>query len=206
MYRTVLSSIIGLIVSVVCALPANGHALPDGVIFRGIQVVVREDKLELRYLIGLNEKMVRGQLVQLKQEFPEDASDADLLSIYREYISAELPKKLQVTIDDKPVMLQLERADIVRKHHADIECLYELDISPTETPEKLTVVDNNFKDMPGDHSLAIRGRGRIELLRSNSRISLTRREPTVGPRAEKPENKQQRSLEAYYCLPAEQNR
>lgn len=189
-----------LFFSFVLATVGYGHPVPDGVIHRGVQVVVHDDKIEIRYQIGLNDKMVQTELERLEaEEVPSDSSAA--LSDYRDSIRRQLPKNLEIRIGNEAVEVDFVRADIVRQHHASVECVYEIPIAPTTKPQKLEISDQNFPKVDGMHLIALRGRGKIEVLQTNAALSLLRIASSVEE--EKPEEYPvQRRLETYFCLPA----
>jgi hypothetical protein len=189
-----------MLVTAVC-----GHPIPDGAIYRGVQFVVRDDRIEIRYQLGLNDTMVQTELKRLSAEsIPADATEA--LSLYRQLVLYDLTKHITVRIDGHPQAIQPLRADIVRQHHAAIECAYEVAIQPTTTPAKLEIRDDNFPEISGDHQFALRSRGRIEVLPTDVPLSLVRAMSdgesgagVVPPPARK--EIVQRRLTTYFCLP-----
>lgn len=191
----------------VWAAAVCGHPIPDGQILRGVQCVVRSDRIEIRYQLGLNDAMVQAELKRLAEvakegqatppePIPADATEA--LSLYRKKIAVELPRQLEVRIDGKLMPLSAVRADLVRQHHASIECGYELAIRPTATPAKLEISDANFSDVAGEHTLAVRARGQVELFEPPPSPVLVRDPATVGESAAT-----SRSRTTFFCLPDE---
>lgn len=179
-----------------------GHVIPDKVVYRGIQVVVKPEGIEVRYQLGLNEKTLRRELAsRLGTDEGIPADDEEVLAKYRDVILPLLPTKLNVEIDRGALTLTPVRSDLIRQHHAQIECVYWGPFPARTTPSRLTLVDENFAGVPGVHILAVKGRGEIDLLQSDAPALLVRApvnrmeaSDTAIPPASS------RRLEAYFCL------
>lgn len=180
-----------------------GHPVPDGAIYRGIQVVMRPDRIEIRYQLGLNDSMVQRELVRLLdpgEPCPTDSSEA--LLRYRDLMFPALPEKMAITIDGNETELQPQRADIVRQHHAQLEFIYEISHKAPATPAKFVLVDDNFQGVPGYHLAAVKSRGRVEVLDGNAEQLLNRmsRPSSLEDEAVVPQEPMRR-VEAFFCSP-----
>ncbi len=159
---------------------ARAHPVPDGVIFRGIQVVVWSDRIEIRYQVGLNDQMVQQELrAALPPDAPIPSDGGQALRAYRDVLFPKLPEKLTVMIDAQPQTLKLRRADIVRQLHIQIELVYRIDFAATSTPAHFLLIDDNFAGVPGYHLAAIKSRGLVEIPETDAIAVLSRlsREP-----------------------------
>lgn len=144
--------------------PTLAHPIPDGVVYRGIQVVVWSQRVEVRYQLGLSDNMIRQELQALlgtDASIPEDSGKA--LRMYRDVMFPRLPEKLAVTIDQQPQQLRLRRADVIRQHHIQIELVYRIDFEVPTEPVYFLLVDDNFRGTPGYHLAAIRSRGLVDI-------------------------------------------
>jgi hypothetical protein len=153
---------------------AGAHPVPDGAIFRGIQVTVRSDRIEIRYQLGLNDQTIQQELERLAPpdaEIPEDPGQA--VRIYRDVMFPELPKEISVTIDGQPQRLKLRRADVMRLPHVQIELMYHVDYAATAVPAQFVLVDENFPRVPGYHLAALRARG-VAVLETDAEPVLSR--------------------------------
>jgi len=144
---------------------APGHTVPDGVVFRAVQVVVRSSAIEVRYQLGLSDNMIQGELRALSPpgtEIPTDA--AETIARYRDILAPLLPKRIRVTIDGDPVAMRVHRADIVRQPHRQLELVYHIPFTPGTVPAKFVLWDDNFQGVPGYHFAAMRARGDAAVL------------------------------------------
>lgn len=137
---------------------ASGHSLPDGHVERAVQVLVYPSRIEIRYLIGINDNTVTERLKQseLPAAIPAE-SDAALLE-YGKRIFPELAGRIAVTLDGQHQPVRPMERSRIYKHHVQLECVYHIAIGGSEAPRKLTIVDKNFHDAPGAHRMAIKGR------------------------------------------------
>jgi hypothetical protein len=181
---------------------APGHTVPDGVVFRAVQVVVRSSAIEVRYQLGLSDNMIQGELRALSQpgtEIPTDA--AETIARYRDIIAPLLPKRIRVTIDGDPVTMRVHRADIVRQPHRQLELVYHIPFTPGTTPAKFVLWDDNFQGVPGYHFAAMRARGDAAVLPIGNDKPLVRLPsvPEPGEAVSVP-LEPMRGLAAYVCL------
>lgn len=180
---------------------APGHTVPDGVIFRAVQVVVRSSAIEVRYQLGLSDNMIRQELRALSAadaEIPADA--AEVIARYRDVITPLIPKRILVTIDGQPVALRVHRADIVRQPHRQLELVYLIPFTPGSTPAKFILRDDNFPAVPGYHFAAMRARGDAAVLPIGGELPLDRlpSAPEPGEAVSVP-LEPMRGLAAYVC-------
>ena len=141
------------------------HPVPDGLVFRGIQVVARSDRIEVRYQVGISDNMVGRELLKRqanRADVPTDAAEA--LGCYRDQMFLQLVQEIDVTMDGKPTELIPMRADIVRQQHAQLEFVYHIPYEPVAEPVKFVLLDENYPAVPGYHLAAIRGRGGVQVL------------------------------------------
>ena len=181
---------------------APGHTVPDGVIFRAVQVVVRSTAIEVRYQLGLSDNMIRGELRALSPpgaEIPTDA--AETIARYRDIIAPLLPKRIRVTIDGDPVAMRVRRADIVRQPHRQLELVYHIPFTPRSAPAKFVFWDDNFQGVPGYHFAAMRARGDAAVLPIGGDKPLERLPsvPEPGEAVSAP-LEPMRGLAAYVCI------
>jgi hypothetical protein len=154
---------------------ALAHPIPEGVVFRGIQVVVWSQRIEVRYQLGLSDNMIRQELQSLlgaDTPIPEDSGKA--LRVYRDAMFPRLREKLSVTIDHQPQELRFRRADVIRQHHIQIELVYRIDFQVPAEPVYFLLVDDNFRGTPGYHLAAIRSRGLVDIPEANAVPVLSR--------------------------------
>lgn len=141
------------------------HPVPDGLVFRGIQVVARSDRIEVRYQVGISDAMILRELQKLQgdeSDVPTDAAEA--LACYRDRMFSQIVGEIDVKMDEKPVKLVPLRADIVRQPHAQLEFVYHVPFAPAVESVKFSLLDENYTAVPGYHLAAIRGRGGVEVL------------------------------------------
>lgn len=139
-----------------------GHELADGVVERGLQVQVRRDRLEIRYQLGLSPATARSQLAQWGVDV---AHQAPVFPAYREAALPRMARGLRVLIDGVPRPLRSVSAKEVRRHHARIECVYELPAPPWDGQlHQLEVRDDNFPGWPGGRQVAIKARDGLEVI------------------------------------------
>lgn len=153
----------------------SAHPIPDGVIFRGIQVVVWSQRIEIRYQVGLSDNMVRQELSALlpsDMAIPEESGEA--IRAYRDAMFPRLPRRISVAIDHQPQVLELRRADVVRQHHIEVELVYRIDYTVPPKPVHFLLVDDNFEGIPGYHLAAIKGRGLVDVPEANAVSVLSR--------------------------------
>lgn len=181
-----------------------GHVIPDHVVYRGIQVAVKPDGIEVRYQLGMNGKMLRRELAsRLGPDKRIPADDEECLAQYRDVILPLLPHKLNLAIDREALTLTPVRAELIRRHQTQIECVYWGPFPARTTPSRLTLVDENFAGVPGVHILALKGLGPIDLLQSDVPVLLVRAPVNRGEASDTAiPSAASRRLEAYFCLSA----
>jgi hypothetical protein len=144
--------------------PVHAHPIPDGVIYRGIQVIVWSQRIEVRYQLGLSDNMIQQQLraaLPSHSEIPDEPGTA--IRKYGDVMFPKLPEKLSVTINHQPQELTRRRADIIRQHHIQIELVYRIDFAAPSEPAYFLLIDDNFQGIPGYHLAAIRSRGLVDI-------------------------------------------
>lgn len=108
-------------------------------------------------------------------------------------------------LDGQPANIELDQANIVRQPHAQLEFTYRITCISTETPKKFRLEDNNFRDVPGYHLMAVKSRGNVDVLQegSGSETMLARMQRAL------PENGAAdtdlptiHQIEAYFATPA----
>lgn len=178
------------------------HNTPDGVILRAVQVVVRSDVIEIRYQLGLHDNMIQRQLRALAGPAADVPADpAEAVARYRDAMVPLLPKKMRVTLDARPVTLAVYRADIVRQPHRQLEIAYRVPFTPTLTPVKFVLWDDNFQGVPGYHFAAMRARGDTQVLPIGDDKPLDRLPSVPEPgQASAVPLEPMRGVAAYVCL------
>jgi hypothetical protein len=155
--------------------PVSAHPVPDGVVFRGVQVVVWSQRIEIRYQLGLSDSMIQDQLRELLAagtEIPDEPGQA--LRMYGDVMFPRLPEKISVTIDRRPQELSRRRADIIRQHHIQIELVYRIEFTVPAEPVYFLLIDDNFQGIPGYHLAGIRSRGLVQIPEANAVPVLSR--------------------------------
>jgi hypothetical protein len=142
------------------------HPVPDGLVFRGIQVVVHSEKLEIRYQVGLSDSMIRRELAGSVEGGAgvSEMGGVEALARYRDMMFPLLPQRLKVAIEGRAVEVGLQRADIVRQPHAQLEFVYEVAVHLTNEPQRFDLLDENYSGVPGYHLAAMRGRGAVQVV------------------------------------------
>jgi hypothetical protein len=146
------------------------HPVPEGVIFRSLEMVVRSDVIEIRYQLGLNDAMIRSELRRLEgptADLPEDAVEA--LARYRDRVYREVPRGLTATLNQRPVALRPVRADIVRQQHSQIELVFQIPLESDTRSTRFELTDENFSGVPGYHLAALRTRGPWQIAQDGPR-------------------------------------
>jgi hypothetical protein len=188
--------------SLLASLLVPSHPVPDGVVFRGVQVVVYSSRIEVRYHVGLHDNMVARELrARAGPDEPPPTDATEALSRYRDLMFLVVPQQIRVTLDDQPLPLEGDRADLVLQQHTQIEFVYHIPFTPQDTPVKFVLQDDNYPGVPGFHLAAIRSRGGVDVLPSGGRELASRLLlPTVSsdPASTYPEA--QRRIEAYLGL------
>jgi hypothetical protein len=146
------------------------HPVPEGVIFRSLEMVVRSDVIEIRYQLGLNDAMIQSELRRLEgptADLPNDAVEA--LARYRDRVYREVPKGLTATLNQRPVALRSVRADLVRQQHSQIELVFQIPLDPDAESTRFELTDENFPGVPGYHLAALRTRGPWQIVQDGPR-------------------------------------
>ena len=184
------------------AVQVPGHNTPDGVILRAVQVVVRSNVIEIRYQLGLHDNMIQRELRALAQpgsDIPADPGEA--IARYRDEIAPLLPQKMRVTLEKKPVTMTVSRADIVRQPHRQLEIVYHIPFTPSMTPVKFVLWDDNFQGVPGYHFASMCARGNAEILPVGGEKPLDRLPSVPEPgQVSSVSLLPMRGLAAYVCL------
>jgi hypothetical protein len=192
---------VGLFLTAAAVL-APAHNTPDGVVLRAVQVVVRSEAIEIRYQLGLHDNMIQRELRALAGPGADTPTDpAEAVARYRDAIVLLLPKKMRVTLDAKPVTMAVHRADIVRQPHRQLEISYHIPFTPTLTPVKFVLWDDNFQGVPGYHFAAMRARGDAQVLPIGDDKPLDRLPSVPEPgQASAVPLEPMRGIAAYVCL------
>jgi hypothetical protein len=108
---------------------------------------------------------------------------------------------MRVTIDGSPVAMSVQRADIVRQPHRQLELVYHIPFTPGTVPAKFVLWDDNFQGVPGYHFAAMRARGNGAVLPIGDDKPLERLPsvPEPGEALSVP-LEPMRGLAAYICL------
>ncbi|MCA9175633.1 MAG: hypothetical protein KDB14_14210, partial [Planctomycetales bacterium] len=153
-----------------------GHELADGVVQTGLQLVVREDVIEVRYQIGLSPNTAREVLNQWNQPL---LAEAPVFPVFRAAALEHVSEQLTATVDGRTVSLRQSSVKEVRRHHARVECRYEFDNPASAdlrstTPRLIRIVDRNFPAYNGTAEVAAK-----TMLQTDGRVSLWCEAPSV---------------------------
>jgi hypothetical protein len=178
------------------------HVIPDGVVYRGVQLLIQPDRIEVRYQLGLSEYTLRGELATRLGPYeglPSDETEA--LNKYRGVMLPTIPGNLRLEIDGRPVVLRPLRSELIAQHHAQIECWYHVPFTVPSSPCRLVLRDDNFADVPGSHVLALKSRRDVDVLQSDAPALLVRAPlpPLESSDSTIPPPSSHR-LEAFFCL------
>ena len=135
-----------------------GHPLPDEHVERAVQVTAYPDRIEIRYFIGINDNTVAEQLRRMQPAAASSAESEAALSEYAKRIFPKMADHIAVSLDGKGQTVKPEKWSPVYKHHVQLECVYHISVGAHETPRRLEIVDKNFRETPGAHRMAIKGR------------------------------------------------
>ncbi|MCO6456075.1 MAG: hypothetical protein J5I93_12315, partial [Pirellulaceae bacterium] len=152
---------LGLAIALQLLAPA--HVLPDGVVERGVQVTAYDDQLEIRYLVGLNDATLALKLAELLPDQTPPIDPQQALDLYRQRILSELASGLTVLLDDQPQTIQPVETRRGTLHHVQLECVYHVPLPPGGQLMRLELLDRNFAADPGNHRMAAKGRGDVQL-------------------------------------------
>ena len=136
---------------------ATWHVLPDGDIERAVQLTVRADRIEIRYMIGMNP-------ITLAKKLEQDTSDGGL-DDWRTYAVAAqstITNTLELSLNDRPLKLTALRWRPLPLHILQIECVLEAELPddiPAGAERRLAIRDKTYAKAPGFARLAVRGVG-----------------------------------------------
>jgi len=153
---------------------ALGHPLPDGHIERAIQVQVYPARVEIRYYLGINGNTVGARWKQASPGAAVPADPEEALVQYCTGLSPKLGRRITVTVNGEKRPVRSARCSRIFKHHIQFECVYHIDIEAGETPQKLAIIDGNFRETPGSHRMALKGRDGVYVLDTTAPAILAR--------------------------------
>lgn len=152
------------------------HELEDGEINRTIQVTLRDDKLFLRYAIGLNDNTLR-QLYETAsgKSAPEDLPT--LQSNFESIVDETVFSGIDLTLNNEPVKKIKSSATQSGKHHERFIVNIQWQMEPQSKTQQLAIADKNFSGHFGAIRMALRARGKAMLLSSNVEPVIARAKP-----------------------------
>ncbi len=148
----------------------------DGFVERAVQIVIRDDVAAITYSFGLNENTMRQVLdewnsepdavTDLREMSSGDSSVESTVDAFREAFPDRLAKSLQVSVDGKPLNLQLVSIEPSARHHYSFVANLEFQL-PVSKSQKLTIVDVNFQKLMGAARYALKASGSTIIFNSN---------------------------------------
>ncbi|QGJ70399.1 Hypothetical protein PBC10988_20950 [Planctomycetales bacterium 10988] len=207
------------------ALPqsVSAHGLPDGLVERGVQVIMRPEGMELSYRIGLNDPTLAGELERLQlgedldlATIAEDKATPETMQqawkAYQERLEEIIPGQLTVTIQGEPIQLKWVRTSAGRDHHARLKIYYQADwknelagqvYEGKEFTIPFTLKDDSFRDAPGYHRIAFKGIGDIMVTESNTKPIVLRTPRILESELTEEEREEARNIVAKFYLEPE---
>jgi len=135
------------------------HELEDGEINRTLQVTLRDDKLFLRYAIGMNDNTLK-QLYETASGEPAPEDLPTLQSKYESIVDEAVFSGIDLTLNNKPIKKIESSATQSGKHHERFIVEIQWEMEPQSKTQQLAITDKNFSDNSGLIRMALRARGR----------------------------------------------
>jgi hypothetical protein len=153
--------------------PLAGHELPDGVAERAMQVLVFPDHIRVEYQFGMNEATLREQLEA--RAIQPQGEIAALEGQWLEQMAAEVPRNLDVRLDNQKLQVAGVQPRMIYLHHTPFAC--ELTYAWDGQGEgELVIEDRYCAQLPGHSRLAIKAREGAQLRAANAPPILARAE------------------------------
>lgn len=176
----------------------TSHQFEDDFVERTLAIIIRGNKAEITYSIGLNENTTEkilskwskldtvttnstaavapskpnGPLVQLEKDSGH-ALSPELTKRFQVAAGKFITENLQVKIGQKPQQLKLISAEPAPRHPFAITLKWELAI-PEQKVVDLQIIDSNFLDLDGASRISLKATGNAMLLQSNAAPILIR--------------------------------
>ncbi len=162
-----------VLVTPVCSF---GHELEDGQVKRSNEVIVRNDRLFVKYTLGANDKTLGELYTKITGKEP-NADVKTLLSEFENEIAAHVAGNLSISWSDQKVTADSKSVRQTDKHHERFVVELEFPLEESPTFAVLKISDAGFEDFEGDLRLAFRTRGNTLMIRSNVAAVIARAKP-----------------------------
>jgi hypothetical protein len=179
----------------------SSHQFEDDFVERTLAIIIRGNKAEITYSIGLNENTTEkilskwskldavtstavvappkpnGPPVQLEKDSGH-ALSPELTKRFQGAAGKFITENLKVKIGQKPQQLKLISAEPAPRHPFAITLKWELAI-PEQKVVDLQIIDSNFLDLDGASRISLKATGNAMLLQSNAAPILIRAKRTL---------------------------
>lgn len=178
----------------------SSHQFEDDFVERTLAIIIRGNKAEITYSIGLNgnttEKILskwskldavtstavapskpNGPPMQLEKDSGH-ALSPELTKRFQDAARKFISENLKVKIGQKPQQLKLISAGPAPRHPFAITLKWELAI-PEQKVVDLQIIDSNFLDLDGASRISLKATGDAMLLQSNAAPILIRAQRTL---------------------------
>lgn len=154
-----------LVAATLSAVPLP-HQLEDGFVERAVEVVVRDDTLNLKYFVGLNEVTMATALERWNVDDKEDLAQK-VYDKFQRVLQNQLQANMQIQVDGQIEKLDAAGVEICPKHHFDFVVSYKLNLPSDQTLE-IMITDRNFMTYESAARFAFKGVGSTIVNRVNA--------------------------------------
>jgi ABC-type nickel/cobalt efflux system permease component RcnA len=138
---------------------SQGHDIPNQRVDRSIQATIHPGRMEIDYEVSLTELTLTQDLRALVGSLP-GGDRSDWLNRYGEVTGPLNAKGFLITADGSPVLLSVQRFDLVVEEHPRYTFHLEAPLPPSG---RLVVHDTNYASSEGTSRLAVRAREGVEI-------------------------------------------
>ena len=142
------------------------HKLKDGFVERAVEVVVRDDTLNLKYFVGLNEVTMAATLAEWNGDSKTSLDSEKINDEFQRVLLEQLASQMEIEIDGRRKELTGVAVDICPKHHFDFVASYTLRLPVDQTLE-IEIADKNFTANESAARFAFKGVGSTMVNRTN---------------------------------------
>lgn len=141
------------------------HELKDGFVERAVEVVVRDDKLRVKYFVGLNENTMADMLSSWSSA-KATSNDEETAEKFQRVLLNKLASQIEIEIAGERKKLTGSTMELCPKHHFDFVASYELQLPSDQTLE-IKITDKNFLANDSAARFAFKGVGSTMVSRVN---------------------------------------
>lgn len=157
------------------------HDLPDGFVERSTAILIRDRQIKIEYAVGLSAGTMRSLLERWGEQIDGGwrAPAIDDEMVREEFVKRSpqhLLKGVNLRLDDRPLEMEVRRAERSVRHHYDLELTLQADLPKQPGMWRMEWDDKNFLDLDGAIRKSCKAAGRSLLIRSNAAPIIVRAE------------------------------